>query len=296
MQTDEKTPQSRSRWLNRPRLTWLLLQNCGLILLAAGIHFFKAPNHFAMGGTSGLSIIASTLVPGIDVGTFMFIVNGALLLLGFIFLGKKIIGATLYSSLMLSFFVWLLDRLWPMTAPFTGDTLLELCYAVILPAAGSAIIFNLGSTSGGTDILAMILAKYTSLEIGKALLVSDFCIALFAGGLYGVRTGLYCVLGLLAKAFVVDGVIDGINSRKLVNIVCSDPEAVQHYIIRQLQRGATVYQASGAFSRKPEQVISTVLTRREAVLLRNFIRRTDPQAFITIVNSSETIGKNFRAI
>ncbi|MDD2213231.1 MAG: YitT family protein [Oscillospiraceae bacterium] len=296
MQANPKPLPSGSQQLSRSRLSWFLLQNCGLILLAAGIHFFKAPNHFAMGGTSGLSIIAATLVPGIDVGTFMFIVNGALLFLGFVFLGKKIIGATLYSSLMLSFLVWLLDRLWPMTAPFTADTLLELCYAVVLPAAGSAIIFNLGSSSGGTDILAMILAKYTSLEIGKALLLSDFCIALFAGGLYGVRTGLYCVLGLLAKAFVVDGVIDGINSRKLVNIVCANPEAVQRYIMQQLHRGATVYTASGAFSRKEEQVISTVLTRREAVLLRNFIRRTDPQAFITIVNSSETIGKNFRAI
>ena len=173
---------------------------------------------------------------------------------------------------------------------------LELCYAVILPAAGSAIIFNIGASSGGTDIIAMILSKYTSLEIGKALLVSDFCIALFAGGLYGVRTGLYCVLGLLAKAFVVDGVIEGINVRKKVTIVSRQPDKINEFIMGTLHRGATVYTAHGAFSGRDEQVITTVLNRREAVSLRNYIRRTDPGAFITIVNSSETIGKGFRAI
>lgn len=249
-----------------------------------------------MGGTSGISIIAATLLPHMDVGTFMFIINGVLIVLGLVFLGRAVIGATLYSSVALSFYVWVLERAVPMARPFTDDTFLELCYAVILPAAGSAIIFNIGASSGGTDIIAMILSKYTSLEIGKALLVSDFCIALFAGGLYGVRTGLYCVLGLLAKAFVVDGVIEGINVRKKVTIVSRQPDKINEFIMGTLHRGATVYTAHGAFSGRDEQVITTVLNRREAVALRNYIRRTDPGAFITIVNSSETIGKGFRAI
>lgn len=280
----------------RAHVLWFLALNGGLVLLAAGIHFFKSPNHFAMGGTSGISIIAATLLPHMDVGTFMFIINGVLIVLGFAFLGRAVIGATLYSSVALSFFVWLLERVAPMEQPFTSDTMLELVYAVVLPAAGSAIIFNIGASSGGTDILAMILSKYTSLEIGKALLCSDFCIALFAGGLYGVRTGLYCVLGLLAKAFVVDGVIEGINVRKLVTIVSFKQEEINEFIMHTLHRGATVYDAHGAFSGHGEQVITTVLNRREAVALRNFIRKVDPNAFITIVNSSETIGKGFRAI
>ena len=192
--------EAAKKIFTRAHIIWFLLLNFGLVLLAAGIHFFKSPNNFAMGGTSGISIIAATLLPHMDVGTFMFIINGVLIVLGLVFLGRAVIGATLYSSVALSFYVWVLERAVPMARPFTDDTFLELCYAVILPAAGSAIIFNIGASSGGTDIIAMILSKYTSLEIGKALLVSDFCIALFAGGLYGVRTGLYCVLGLLAKA------------------------------------------------------------------------------------------------
>ena len=204
--------EAAKKIFTRAHIIWFLLLNFGLVLLAAGIHFFKSPNNFAMGGTSGISIIAATLLPHMDVGTFMFIINGVLIVLGLVVLGRAVIGATLYSSVALSFYVWVLERAVPMARPFTDDTFLELCYAVILPAAGSAIIFNIGASSGGTDIIAMILSKYTSLEIGKALLVSDFCIALFAGGLYGVRTGLYCVLGLLAKAFVVDGVIESMSS------------------------------------------------------------------------------------
>lgn len=275
---------------------YALALNGGLFLLAAGICFFKTPNHFAMGGTSGIAIIASTLFPQLDVGAFMFIINAILVVVGLIFLGAKTMGVTIYSSMVLSLFVWFFGWIYPMTAPFTSDTFLELCYAVLLPAAGSALIFNIGASSGGTDIVAMILAKKTSLEIGKALLISDFLIALFAGGLYGVRVGLYCVLGLIAKALVVDGVIENINVRKKVTIVSGNPEAITGYIIGELKRGATIYTAHGAFTGSEEQVITTVLNRHQAMQLRNFIRRSDPFAFITIVNSSETVGKGFRAL
>ena len=288
--------QAGKKLFTRGNVVYIAALNGGLLLLAAGIHFFKAPNHFAMGGTSGLSILAASLFPRLNVGGFMFVVNALLVLLGLFFLGARVMGVTLYSSFALSFFVWALERLFPMTAPFTTDTLLELCFAVILPAAGSALIFNIGASSGGTDIVAMILTKKTNLEIGKALLLSDFLITVGAGALYGVRTFLYCVLGLLAKAFVVDSVIESINVRKQVTIISAQAAQIERYIMETLHRGATLYAASGAFSGCSEQVILTVLTRRQAMQLRNYIRRTDPHAFLTIVNSSETIGKGFRAI
>ncbi|MEG1176825.1 MAG: YitT family protein [Ruthenibacterium sp.] len=281
---------------SRENIRFFAALNLGLFILAAGIHFFKSPNHFAMGGTSGISIIAATLWPQLDVGTFMFLVNAVLVVFGLIFLGAKSMGVTIYSSFALSAFVSLLGKLWPMVQPFTSDTFLELCYAVILPAAGSAIIFNIGASSGGTDIVAMVLAQKTHLEIGKALLLSDFLIAVIAGGLYGVRTGLYCVLGLLVKALLVDSAIESINVRKKVTIVSPRSDDICTYIMNTLHRGATVFTAHGAFSGEEERVITTVLNRRQALILRNYIRRTDPHAFITIVNSSETIGKGFRAI
>ena len=288
-------PKPRFR-LTMDNVRWFLMLNLGLILTAAGIHFFKSPNHFAIGGTSGISIIAATLFPKLNVGDFMFIVNAVLIVLGFIFLGIRSMGATIYSSFALSFYVWIFERIYMMTAPFTQDTMLELCFAVLLPAAGSAIVFNIGSSTGGTDIVAMILSKHTSLEIGKALMVSDFLIAASTIWIYDVRTGLYCLLGLLVKSTVVDLVIDSLNTRKQVTIISSAHDAVLKFITEKLHRGATLYSACGAYTHKAEVVILTVLSRREAMLLRNFLRKTDPKAFLTIVNSSETIGKGFRAL
>ena len=275
---------------------FFVLLNLGLIATAMGIALFKTPNHFAFGGTSGLSIILSTLFPQWNVGFFMWIVNAILVLLGFAFLGVKSMGWTIYSSFALSFFVSLCERIWPLTAPLTHDVFLELCYAVILPAVGSAIVFNIGASTGGTDIVAMILHKYTSLEIGRALLISDLAIVLVGAYLYGPTTGLYCILGMVLKTTVVDSAIESINLRKVCTVVTTNPGPVRDFIVNELHRSATEERAEGAYTHEEKWVLMTVLTRGQAQHLRRFVRRNDPHAFITIVNSSEIVGKGFRSI
>lgn len=288
--------QTPSKSQIRDAVRFFLLLNAGLLVTAMGIAFFKTPNHFAFGGTSGVSIILSTLFPSLNVGGFMWIVNAVLVLLGFLFLGPKAMGWTIYSSFALSFYVSLCELVAPLSAPLTGDKFLELCFAVILPAIGSAIVFNIGASTGGTDILAMILHKYTSLEIGKALMVSDVGIVLIAAWLYGPATGLYCILGMILKCTVVDSAIESLNLRKVCTVISSCPDEVEKFIIGVLHRSATEQEAYGAYKHQTEKILMTVLTRREAALLRNFLRRKDPKAFITIVNSSEIIGKGFRSI
>ena len=275
---------------------FFLLLNAGLIATALGIALFKTPNHFAFGGTSGLSIILSTLFPKWNVGFFMWIVNAALVLLGFAFLGVRSMGWTIYSSFALSFFVSLCESIWPLTKPLTNDVFLELSYAVILPAVGSAIVFNIGASTGGTDIVAMILHKYTSLGDGPALLISDPAILLVGAYLYGPATGLYCILGMILKTTVVDGAIESINLRKVCTVVTSNPGPVRDFIVKELNRSATEERAEGAYSHEEKWVLMTVLTRSQAQHLRRFVRRSDPHAFITIVNSSEIVGKGFRSI
>ena len=275
---------------------FFVLLNLGLIATAMGIALFKTPNHFAFGGTSGLSIILSTLFPQWNVGFFMWIVNAILVLLGFAFLGVKSMGWTIYSSFALSFFVSLCEQIWPLTAPLTHDVFLELCYAVILPAVGSAIVFNIGASTGGTDIVAMILHKYTSLEIGRALLISDLTIVLVGAYLYGPATGLYCILGMVLKTTVVDSAIESINLRKVCTVVTTNPGPVRDFIVKELNRSATEERAEGAYTHEEKWVLMTVLTRGQAQHLRRFVRRNDPHAFITIVNSSEIVGKGFRSI
>lgn len=274
----------------------LLLLNLGLIFSAAGIHFFKNPNHFAIGGTSGLAILLNALFPLIDLGVFMFITNGILVVVGFIFLGRDFGFWTIYASFALSAYVWILGKLWPVSASLSGDLLLDLLWAIILPAAGSAIVFNLGASTGGTDIVAMILSKHTSIEIGKALLISDFAITVAAGFVFGVKTALYCILALIIKGFALDSLIDGLNIRKQVTVISSHNAEIKEFIIKNLHRGATVYHAQGAYTGQEEEIVLTVLSRRQALMLRNFIRSVDSKAFMSVVNSSETIGKGFMDI
>lgn len=269
--------------------------NLGLILTAVGIAWFKTPNHFAFGGTSGLSILLADIFPQLNVGSFMWIINMVLVVLGFIFLGVKCMGWTVYSSFALSFFVSLCEMIFPLSAPFTDDTLMELIFAVALPALGSAIVFDIGASTGGTDIVALILKKYTSLEIGNALLLSDILIVAAAAIRFGMATGLYCFLGLIGKSLVVDGAIERIHLSKVCTVVTANPNPVLDFIINDLHRSATVEKAYGAYTHHELSVLVVVLNRRQAVQLRNFLRANDSHAFITIVNSSEIIGKGFRA-
>ena len=288
--------QALSRENLAANLKFFVKLNAGLSLTAIGIVLFKTPNHFAFGGTSGLSILLASLFPQFNVGGFMWVSNVLLVVLGYIFLGIGCMGWTVYSSFALSFFVSVCEVIWPLTAPLTSDTLLELVFAVLLPAVGSAIVFDIGASTGGTDIVALILAKHTSLEIGKALMVSDILIVAGAGVKFGIATGMYCVLGLIGKAFIVDGVIESINLRKVCTVVTAQPDKVQQFILKELNRSATVEQAYGAYTHRELSVLMTVLTRREAARLRDFLRANDRKAFITIVNSSEIIGKGFRSV
>lgn len=203
---------------------------------------------------------------------------------------------TAYCSMLYSFLTWLFEVIYPMTAPFTDQPFLELCFAMMLPAVGSAILFNCNASTGGTDIVAMILKKYTSLDIGKALLVSDALIAFSACFVFDIRTGLFSLLGLIIKAFVVDSVIESINLCKYFSIVTSCPDAICDYIIREMNRSSTVIDAIGAYSHEDRKVILVACRRSEAVRLRQYIKTVDPKAFMFITNTSEIIGKGFRTV
>lgn len=269
--------------------------NLGLLLVAAGIHFFKSPNGFATGGVSGIAIIVSRYVPSIPVGPMMLIVNMLLLVIGFLAIGSNFGSNTVYSSFALSGFVWLFDLVRPMAAPMTDDRMLELAFSILLPAIGSALVFNMNASTGGTDIIAKVLSLKTSLDIGKALLAADFLIAAGACVAFGMKIGLYSMLGLFLKGFVIDMAIESLNLKKLLTIITTHSDEVCGYITQTLHRGATVHDARGAWTLEPKQVITAVMNRRQAVQLRGYIREIDPKAFIAITNSSEIIGKGFRS-
>ena len=250
------------------------------LIMAVGTYFFKFTNNFTFGGITGLAVLVADKT-SISASDFSFIVNMLLLILGFIVLGKKFAAKTAYCSILLS---------------LTDQTMLELCFAIALPALGSAILFNIGSSSGGTDIIAMILKRYSSFDIGKALLVTDILITVAGCFVFDIQTGLYSFLGLTIRSFMIDNLIEGFNLSKYFNVVCDEPEAICDFLVHELNRSATVVHAQGAFSGKDKYIVFTVLSRPQAVRLRNYIKENQPSAFMLISNTSEIIGKGFHSI
>lgn len=263
------------------------------MIMSLGIYLFKFPNNFSFGGVSGISVLAAKLLP-FTAGQINLVVNVVLIVLGFIFIGRNFAFKTVYVSLLSSAALWLLEIVLPLSKPLTDQPMLEVCFAIFLPALGAAMLFNMQASGGGTDIVAMILKKYTSLNIGTALMFTDVAVVIISFFVFNIQTAIFNVLGFLAKSLVIDSVIENINRCKYFNIVCDKPQPICEYITNTLKRSATIVDAKGAFSGKDKTLIFTVMSRSQAVKLRNFIKQVDPKAFMLISTTSEIIGHGFR--
>lgn len=273
-----------------------ILINTGILLVAAGIVVFKVPNNFATGGVIGISIIVNKIIPSFSIGTLMLVINIVLLIIGLLFSGLEFEIKTIYSTLVLSSVVWLGEKVYPLKKPLTGDTMLELFLAILLMAAGTAILFYQNASSGGTDIIAKIINQKTHWHIGKTLLIVDFIISVFAVYIFGFRIGLYSVLGVIIKGFLVDAVIEGLHSSKQIIIISSKPEEIRNFIIKNLRRGVTIYKAIGGNTNEEKQVLNTIMSTREAIKLRQYIMQIDNKAFIVVDSVSGIYGKGFKAL
>ena len=276
-------------------LKHFFLLTASTLLMAFGTYFFKFTNNFTFGGITGLAVlVAKTGL--MSAGDFNLAASMILLIAGLIILGKEFAARTAYCSILLSIALSVMERLWPLSEPLTSQPMLELCFAIALPALGSAVLFNIGSSSGGTDIIAMILKKYSSFDIGRALMISDAVITTASFFVFDIETGLYSFLGLAIRSFMIDNFIESFNLSKYFNVVCDHPEPICDFIVHTQGRSARVYLAKGAYSGKYKYLILTALNRVQAVKLRNFIKNEEPDAFILISNTSEIIGKGFHSI
>ena len=276
-------------------LKHFFLLTASTLLMAFGTYFFKFTNNFTFGGITGLAVlVAKTGL--MSAGDFNLAASMILLIAGLIILGKEFAARTAYCSILLSIALSVMERLWPLSEPLTSQPMLELCFAIALPALGSAVLFNIGSSSGGRDIIAMILKKYSSFDIGRALMISDAVITTASFFVFDIETGLYSFLGLAIRSFMIDNFIESFNLSKYFNVVCDHPEPICDFIVHTLGRSASVCLAKGAYSGKDKYLILTALNRVQAVKLRNFIKNEEPDAFILISNTSEIIGKGFHSI
>ena len=287
-------------------LNFFVLLNLGLVLTAVGIVYFKNPNHFAFGGTSGLSILLADLFPRINVGGFMWIINIVLVVLGFIFLGIKCMGWTIYSSFALSFFVSCCEWLYPSGVSLSGDAMLDLVFAVFLPALGAAIVFDIGASTGGTDIVAMLLQKYAGIKFSTGIFLADGFVVL--SGLvvigFGLGTGdadpkgwmltLYSLITIYITSRVIAYMLNGASYDKLLFIISNRHEDLKRFIIEDLDRSATYIKAKGMYTDAPRDMIFLVVSRKEVHLVQHQIREIDPRAFVVVTDAYETFGEGFK--
>ena len=261
-----------------------------MLLVAAAVYFFMVPSKIVMGSISGFALVLSQLT-GIPMSLLTFLLNAVLLVVGFLFIGRDFGAKTVYTSILLPVFLWVFERLIPITESVTGNLVFDVAAYILVIALGQAMLFHVNASSGGLDIVAKIINKFTHVEIGKAVTLAGFVTAMTSILVYDVSTLIISLLGTYANGVAVDYFIDGFNKRKRVCIISNDYKEIQNYIIHDLKRGATLYVAQGAYDEKHRTELVTILEQQEYRLLLNYLNTTKKEAFVTVSTVNEVIGQ-----
>jgi Uncharacterized conserved protein len=268
----------------------------GVLLVAVSIEFFLAPNKIAAGGVTGIAIIVNSYIPKLQIGLLILIMNIILFIIGFIVIGNKFGAKTIYSSLMLSAILWMMDRVVTPNMTITTDQLLASIFGTLFGGIGLGIVFNQNASTGGTDILAKILNKFIHIDIGKSLLAVDFIVTLFAGISFGAEAGMYALLSVIINGFVIDTVIEGLNISRQIFVISEKNDLISKFIIEDLEKGCTILHGKGGYSKEDTYILYTVLGRKEFIKLKGYIKEVDVKAFISITHAHEVLGEGFKDI
>lgn len=274
-----------------------LLITLGTVMMAVGVYFFEFTNNFSTGGTAGLAMVISNMTGFLTPSQLSTIFNVFLLIVGLIILGKEFTAKTIYCTLLFSGLLNIFEQLFPMTEPFTSQKTIELLIDMLLVSLGGALIFNEDGSSGGTDVVAMILKKYTRINVGKALLIVDSLVIMLCFSAYGTEIGILSLFAIAIRALVVDGAIDSFNSSKFLIIITDKEEKILEYIMQDLERGASmVNDCVGAYTNNQKKLIISVMDKREAVKVKKKIKEIDPGAFVIVGTTNDIQGDGFKPI
>jgi len=282
--TREKTLQIVSRYV---------IITLSISIMTIGVYFFKFPNNFVFGGVTGGAALVAKLTP-LSASAFSSWANVILLVLGWIFLSKDFAISTGWATVVMTAELALFEKYVPLSGPLSDQPMLDLVFAIALPAIASALLFNVGASSGGTDVIALILKKYTHMQnTGEALFITDLAMVLAACFVFNLYTALYSFVGLTVKSLVIDAVLERIKMCKAILIICDDKDPICDFVMRKLVRGATYTPCYGAYTDRPHYMIYTTLTHREALQLQAFIHKENLNAFISMLSTTEVFGKGF---
>ena len=258
----------------------------GTAIVAAAVFFFMLPSHVSVGSATALAMVLSNFIP-LPVSVITFIMNVFLLVIGFLLIGRDFGAKTVYATLLLPVMLGILEMIFPNFQSITQDPLLDVICYILVVGIGLAVLFSCNAASGGLDIVAKIMNKYLRMELGQAMSISGILVALSSALCYDKKIVVLSVLGTYFGGLVVDNFIFGLNIKRRVCIISRKHEEILHFILHDLHSGATIYDSIGAFDNTIRKEIVTIVDKQEYRRMMDFIRKTDPAAFITVIAVNE---------
>ncbi len=258
------------------------------LIVAAAVFFFLLPSQVSVGSISGLAMILGNVIP-LRISAITFVLNAALLVLGFLLIGPEFGVKTVYTSLLLPIFIGIFETLFPNFTSINGDPMLDTVCYIFTVSVGLAILFRQNASSGGLDIVAKLLNKYLHMELGKAMALPGMCVALSSALFYDKKLVVLSVLGTYLNGIVLDHFIFGLNLKKRVCIISEKQEEIRQFILHTLRSGATIYHSYGAYDNHPKTEIITIVDKNEYAQLMSYLMKTDPAAFVTVYTVNEII-------
>ena len=270
-----------------------LIRECFIItfatlIVSAAVFFFLLPSQVSVGSISGLAMILGNVIP-LHMSVITFILNGILLIAGFLLIGKDFGAKTVYTSLLLPLFLRVFEIYFPDFSSINGDPFLDMVCYIFTVSIGLAILFRENASSGGLDIIAKLLNKYLHMDMGKAMTLPGMCVALSSILFYDKKLVVLSLLGTYLNGIVLDHFIFGLNLKKRVCIISEKEAEIRDFILNRLHSGATLYEGRGAYNDQPRTEIITIVDKNEYSLLMSYLLKTDPSAFVTVYTVSEII-------
>ncbi|MFZ5571337.1 MAG: YitT family protein [Thermodesulfobacteriota bacterium] len=288
MTSDEKTISVEKAGSSSPGvIAWnLALMLAGSLLCALAVNGILIPRQFISSGVTGLAMLVYFILPSWDMGLLYFLLNIPLFVLGWIYVSRRFFYYSLVGMLMFTLAVsWI-------QVPFdVHDPLLSALLAGILFGAGAGITLRSYGSSGGTDILSIILMKRFSIRIGSTVLAFNFLLLAAAGLLFSLESALYTLIFIFVSSRIINLVVTGLSQRKAVLIISPQWRKIADGIMNEIKRGVTVIPGEGGYSGQEEKILYTVITFQELARLKQLIRRMDPQTFMVVTDTLEIMGK-----
>ena len=268
----------------------------GALILASGFVFFITPYKIVPGGVYGIAIVLHYTFD-LPVGLTALCFDIPLTLIGIKVLGPRFGIKTVVGFVLTALFVDGLTMLWGEQPLVENDALLSSVFGGVLIGFGLGLIFKAKATSGGSDIVAMIIGKYTKLPLGQLMIAVDSSIVLIGLFVFGDwKVPLYSLIAIFVTGKVIDVVLQGINYDKTLFIVSDKYIQIKDKIINDLNRGGTYIKGNGMYNNSDKTIIFTVLNRRELAILQGYINQIDPNAFLTVINANEILGNVFKSL